>query len=121
MNYSLVLAASCWQCCTSGPNTVRTVAMSGASSETSSCSRSGGNMSSVRNGYCADWKKGVWLGCHAHCGNLARVEMIWVMVTDSTVDSGGTSACLPHQIPDSPSHRLLADGLSHRNGVPPGL
>ena len=29
MNYSLVLTASCWQCCTSGPNTVRTVAMSG--------------------------------------------------------------------------------------------
>ena len=52
------------------------------------------------------------------CGwdaKLARVETIWVMVTDSTVDSGGTSACLPHQIPHSPSHRLLADGLSHQN------
>ena len=49
------------------------------------------------------------------CGwdaKLARVETIWVMVTDSTVDSGGASACLPHQIPQSPSHRLLADGLS---------
>ena len=34
------------------------------------------------------------------------------MVTDSTVDSGGTSACLPHQILRSPRHRLLADGLS---------
>ena len=34
----------------------------------------------------------------------------WVMVTDSTVDSGGT--IFPHQIPCSPSHRLLADGLS---------
>ena len=51
------------------------------------------------------------MGCHAHCSNLARVETIWVMVTDSTVDSGGTSACLPHQIPHSHSHRLLADGL----------
>ena len=89
--------------------------MSGASSETSSCSRSGGNMSSVRIGYSADWKAGVWPGCHTHRGKLARVEMIWVMVTDSTVDSGGTSACLPHQIPHSPSHRLLADGLSHQN------
>ena len=63
MNYSLVLTASCWQCCTSGPNTVRTVAMSGASSETSSCSRSGGNMSSVRSGYSADWEAG--------CGRVA--------------------------------------------------
>ena len=35
------------------------------------------------------------------------------MVTDSTVDSGSTSPCLPHQIPRSPSHRLLAIGLSH--------
>ena len=46
-----------------------------------------------------------------------RAETIWVMVTDSTVDSGGgTSACLPHQIPHSPSHRLVADGLSHQHG-----
>ena len=66
--------------------------------------------------YSADWKAGVWPGCHTHCGKLARVETIWVMVTDSTVDSGGTSACLPHQIPHSPSHRLLADWLSHQNG-----
>ena len=51
--------------------------------------------------------------CHANCDKLARVEMIWVMVTDSTVDSGSTSPCLPHQIPHSPSHRLLAIGLSH--------
>ena len=108
---SLVLAASCWQCCTSGLNTVRNAAMSGASSETSSCSRSGGNMSSVGIGYSADWKAGVWPGCHIYCGNLARVETIWVMLTDSTVDSGGTSTCFPHQIPHS--HRLLADGLSH--------
>ena len=36
------------------------------------------------------------------------------MVTDSTVDSGGTNACLPHQMPHS--HRLLADGLSHQRG-----
>ena len=82
---------SCWQCCTSGLNTVRNAAVYGASSETSSCSRSGGDMSSVRIGYGADWKAGVWPGCHAHCGNLARVEKIWVMVTDSTVDSDGTS------------------------------
>ena len=33
---SLVLAASCWQCCTSGLNTVRNAAVSGARSETSS-------------------------------------------------------------------------------------
>ena len=57
----------------------------------------------------ADW---VWLGCHAPCSKLARVETIWVMVTDSIVDSGGISACFPHQILRSPSHRLLADGLS---------
>ena len=25
--------------------------------------------------------------CHANCDKLARVEMIWVMGTDSTVDS----------------------------------
>ena len=55
-------------------------------------------------------------GCHAPCSKLARVETIWVMVTDSTEDSGGTSACLPHQIPDRCSHRLLADGLSHKHG-----
>ena len=59
---SLVLAASCWQCCTSGLNTVRNAAVSGASSETSSCSRSGGNMSSVRIRYSADWKAGMWPG-----------------------------------------------------------
>ena len=59
----------------------------------------------------------MWLGCHAPRSKLARVETIWVMVTDSTVDSGGTSACLPHQILRSPSHRLLADGLSqHGSG-----
>ena len=59
---SLVLAASCWQCCTSGLNTVRNAAVSGASSETSSCCRSGGNMSSVRIRYSADWKAGMWPG-----------------------------------------------------------
>ena len=38
--------------------------------------------------------------------NLGRV-----MVTDSTVDSGGTRACLLYQIPHSHSHshRLVAD------------
>ena len=71
-------------------------------------------MSFVRSGHSAvqcsaDW---VWPGCHAPCSKLARVETIWVMVTDSTIDSGSTSACFPHQIPRSPSHRLLADGLS---------
>ena len=59
-------------------------------------------MSSVSSGHSADWEAGVWPGCHAPCSKLARVETIWVMVTDSAVDSGGTS----------PSHRLLADGLS---------
>ena len=98
------LAASCWKCCTSGLNTARSVA--------SSCSRSSGNMSSVRSGYSADWEAGMWPGCHAPRSKPARVETIRFMVTDSTVDSGGTSACLPHQIPRSPSHRLLADGLS---------
>ena len=34
-------------------------AKSGASSETSTCSRSSGNMSSVRSGYSADWEAGV--------------------------------------------------------------
>ena len=81
-------------------------------------------MVSVRIGYSADWKEGVWPGCPAHCGKLARVETIWVMATDTTatVDSGGTSSCLPHQIPHSPSHRLLADRLSHQHGCrqPPG-
>ena len=42
---------------------------------------------------------------------LARVETIWVMVTDSTVDSGSTSYRLPKQIAHSPGHGLLADGL----------
>ena len=52
---SLVLAASCWQCCTSRPNRVRNAAVFGASSETSSCcNRSRGNMSSVRSGYSAE-------------------------------------------------------------------
>ena len=113
---SLVLAASCWQCCTSGLNTVRNGAVSGASSKTRSCSRSGRNMLSVRSGYSADWEAGVWPGCHTPCSKLARVDTIWVMVTDSTVDSGGTNACLPHQMPHSPSHRLLADGLSRQRG-----
>ena len=51
-------------------------------------------------------------GCHTPCSKLARVETIWVMMTDSTVDSGGTSACLLHQTTRSPSYRLLADRLS---------
>ena len=42
---------------------------------------------------------------------LARVEMIWVMVTDSTVDSGGTSSRLLKQIARNHGHGLLADGL----------
>ena len=42
---------------------------------------------------------------------MARVEMIWVMVTDSTVDSGDNSSRLPKQIPRSHGHGLLADGL----------
>ena len=45
------------------------------------------------------------------CSKLTMLETNWVMVRDSTVDSGGTSACLLHQILSSPSHRLLADGL----------
>merc|ERR1712155_387456 len=66
---------------------------------------------------CEEWVQcllggGVWPGCHVPCSKLAMLETIWVMVTDSTVDSGGTSVCLPHQIPHSPSHRLLAEGLS---------
>ena len=81
---SLVLAASCWQCCTRGLNTARNVAKSGASSETSCCSRSNGNRLSVKSGYSADWEAGVQPGCHAPCSKLARVETIWVMVTDST-------------------------------------
>ena len=84
MNYSLVLTASCWQCCTGGLNTARNVAKSGASSKTSCCSRSGGNMLPVRSGYSADWEAGVGQGCHTPCSKLARVETIWVMVTDST-------------------------------------
>ena len=59
----------------------------------------------------------VYTGCHTHCGNLARVETIWVMETDSTVDSDSTSTCFPHQILESPSHRLLAGGLSHQHGA----
>ena len=79
----------------------------------SSCSRSSGNMSFVRSGHSAvqcsaDW---VWPGCHAPCSKLARVETIWVMVTDSTVDSGSTSSCLPKQIARSHGYGLLADGL----------
>ena len=54
----------------------------------------------------------MWPGCHAPSSKLARVETILVIVIDSTEDSGSTSACLPHQIPRSPSHRLLADRLS---------
>ena len=46
------------------------------------------------------------------CSKLTMLETIWVMVRDSTVDSGGTSACLLYQIP----HRLLADGLSLQHG-----
>ena len=53
----------------------------------------------------------VWPGCHAPCSKLARVETIWVMVTDSTVDSGSTSSHLPKQIARSRGHRQLADGL----------
>ena len=48
------------------------------------------------------------------CGwdaKLARVETIWVMVTDSTVDSGGTSSRLLKQIARNHGHGLLADGL----------
>ena len=33
------------------------------------------------------------------------------MVTDSNVDSGGTSSPLPKQIARSHGHKLLADGL----------
>ena len=55
----LVLAASCWQCCTSGLNTVRNASVSGASRETRFCIRSIGNMSSVRSGYSADFEAGV--------------------------------------------------------------
>ena len=56
----------------------------------------------------ADW---VWLGCHALCTKLARVEMILVTVTDSIVYSAGTSSRLPKQIPRSHGHGLLADGI----------
>ena len=70
-------------------------------------------MSFVRSGHSAvqcsaDW---VWPGCHAPCSKLARVETIWVMVTDSTVDSGGTSSRLLKQIARNHGHGLLADGL----------
>ena len=106
---SLVLAASCWQCCTSGPNTVRNAAMSRASSETSSCSRSSRRSE--------EWVQcclggGVVAGMPLPLASkLARVETIWVMVTDSTVDSGDNSSRLPKQIPRSHGHGLLADGL----------
>ena len=55
----------------------------------------------------------VRLGCQAPHSKLVRVEMetIWVMVTDSTVDSGSTSSCLPKQIARSHGYGLLADGL----------
>ena len=55
----------------------------------------------------------VQLGCQAPHSKLVRVEMetIWVMVTDSTVDSGSTSSCLPKQIARSHGYGLLADGL----------
>ena len=90
----MVLAASCWQCCTSRPNTVRNAAVSGTSSETRFCSKSSGNMSSVRSGYSAYWEAGVWPRCNAApCNKLARLETIWAMVTDSTVDRDGTSDC----------------------------
>ena len=47
---------------------------------------------SVRSGYSAGWEAGVWPECHAPCSKLARVETIWVMMTDSTVDSGLTES-----------------------------
>ena len=34
----------------------------------------------------------MWPGYHAPCSKLARVETIWVMMTDSTVDSGLTES-----------------------------
>ena len=53
----------------------------------------------------------MWLGCHAPCAASWpgwRQSGSW-WVTDSTVDSDGTSACRPHPISRSPSnHRLLA-------------
>ena len=45
----------------------------------------------------------MWLECHGLCSELARVETIWVMVW---------TVAVPAQIPRSPIHRLLADGLS---------
>ena len=45
----------------------------------------------------------MWLECHGLCSELARVETIWVMVW---------TVAIPAQIPRSPIHRLLADGLS---------
>ena len=86
---SLVPAASCWQCRTSGPNTAENAAMSRASSQTSSYSRSSRNMSSVRSGYSADWKVGMWLGSHAPCIKLTRVAMMWVKLTDCWLTGSG--------------------------------
>ena len=77
----------------SGQNTVRNAGVSWARNETSCCSRSSGNMTSVRSGHSADWEAGVWSGCHTSCSKLASVEGVWDMVTDSTVDSGGNSPC----------------------------
>ena len=48
---------------------------------------------------------------------LARVETIWVMVTDSTVDSGGTSSRLLKQIARNHGHGLLADGLGQHGAA----
>ena len=50
-------------------------------------------MSSVRSGYTAEWKAGAWPGCHTHCGKLARVETIWVMVTDSRYRTDAATDC----------------------------
>ena len=61
-----------------------------------------------------DWNLGLTILVLAVscCGKLTMVETIRVMVTDTTLYNGSTSACLPHQIPHSPSHRLLADWFS---------
>ena len=72
----LELAASCWKCCTSGLNTARNVA--------SSCSRSSGNMSSVRSGYSADWEAGVWPGS-ASMGAARSVTTTWLARTGTTM------------------------------------
>ena len=45
------------------------------------------------------------------CSKLTMLETIWVMVRDSTVDSGGTSSRLLKQIARNHGHGLLADGL----------